>query len=55
LLGEEYGEGLLPVDTGFEGSIMLDRDAYELFAVGELPREMWGISGSPNLRRVRRP
>lgn len=44
VLGEEYGEELLlPVDTGFEGSVMLDRDAYEFFAVGELPREMWRV------------
>jgi predicted aspartyl protease len=40
LAGEEL-EVELGVDTGFEGSILLDREAYEFFAVGELPREAW--------------
>ena len=44
LMGEEFPEELrLPVDTDFEGLIMLDREAYEFFAVGELPREMWRV------------
>lgn len=42
LLGEEL-ELELPVDTGFEGSLLLDRETYEFFAVGELPREAWRI------------
>jgi predicted aspartyl protease len=41
LAGEEFGTVELGVDTGFEGSILLDREAYEFFAVGELPREAW--------------
>jgi len=40
LLGEEL-ELELCIDTGFEGSILLEREAYEFFAVGELPREAW--------------
>jgi len=40
LAGEEL-EVELGVDTGFEGSILLDRETYEFFAVGELPREAW--------------
>jgi len=41
LAGEEFGVVELGVDTGFEGSILLEREAYEFFAVGELPREAW--------------
>ena len=40
LLGEAI-ELALPVDTGFEGAVMLDQDTYSFFAVGELPREAW--------------
>ncbi|RLF00126.1 MAG: hypothetical protein DRJ57_01395 [Thermoprotei archaeon] len=40
LVGEEL-DIELPVDTGFEGSILLDRETYEFFMVGELPRSAW--------------
>lgn len=43
LMLEEFGEVELRVDTGFEGSIMLDRESYEFFAVGELPRDAWRL------------
>lgn len=43
LAGDEFGEVELRIDTGFEGSVMLERDAYEFFAVGELPREAWRL------------
>jgi len=36
LLGESI-ELELPIDTGFEGAVMLDYDTYSFFAVGELP------------------
>lgn len=29
------------VDTGFEGSVMLNTDDYSFFQVGELPQEYW--------------
>lgn len=42
VLGEKFPEELeIPVDTGFEGSLMLRREDYEFFMVGELPREYW--------------
>jgi len=42
VIGEEFPETLrIPVDTGFEGSILLDVESYEFFKVGELPREFW--------------
>ncbi|MEM4030163.1 MAG: hypothetical protein QXO02_09720 [Thermofilaceae archaeon] len=40
LLGESI-ELELPIDTGFEGAVMLDYDTYSSFTVGELPREAW--------------
>lgn len=40
LLGEEL-DLELPIDTGFEGSILLDHETYEFFMVGELPRSAW--------------
>lgn len=33
----------LPVDTGFEGAVMLDSETYSIFAAGELPREAWRL------------
>ncbi len=42
VLGEEFPEELeFPIDTGYEGSLMLQRRDYEFFMVGELPREYW--------------
>ena len=42
ILGEEFPRDLkLPVDIGYEGSIMLTSDDYEFFSIGELPREYW--------------
>ena len=42
ILGEEFPEELeIPVDTGYEGSLMLQRKDYEFFMIGELPREYW--------------
>ena len=39
---EEFPQTLkIPVDTGFEGSIMLLDEDYEFFIIGELPREAW--------------
>ncbi len=39
---EEFSQTLrIPVDTGFEGSIMLLNEDYEFFMIGELPREAW--------------
>ena len=41
LLGEEFGLIDILVDTGFAGSVMLERDDYEFFSIGELPRDFW--------------
>ena len=42
MLGREFYEELeVPVDTGFEGSLMLESDDYKFFIVGELPKEYW--------------
>ncbi|HDM27042.1 MAG TPA: hypothetical protein ENG27_01850 [Candidatus Bathyarchaeota archaeon] len=42
VLGEEFPEEFeAPLDTGFEGSIMVTARDYEFFAVGELPRDYW--------------
>jgi clan AA aspartic protease len=38
---EEYGDIELQIDTGFEGSILVPREIYEFFAIGELPRSLW--------------
>ena len=39
---EEFPQVLkIPIDTGFEGSIMLLDEDYEFFMTGELPREAW--------------
>jgi len=39
---EEFPQVLkIPIDTGFEGSIMLLDEDYEFFMIGELPREAW--------------
>ena len=39
---EEFPEELeIPVDTGFEGSLMLTVNDYEFFKVGELPQTYW--------------
>ncbi|MHC1636993.1 MAG: pepsin/retropepsin-like aspartic protease family protein [Candidatus Nezhaarchaeales archaeon] len=39
---EEFPEELeIPVDTGFEGSLMLTASNYEFFKVGELPQSCW--------------
>ena len=39
---EQYPEELeIPVDTGFEGSLMLTAVDYEFFKVGELPQTHW--------------
>lgn len=40
---DESVELELPIDTGFEGAVMLDSDTYSFFAVGELPREAWRV------------
>ena len=41
---EKFDESLkIPIDTGFEGSLMLLSEDYEFFQIGELPREAWRI------------
>ncbi len=42
LKGEKFpGKLLIPIDTGFEGSIMLSNEDYEFFQIAELPEEYW--------------
>ncbi len=42
VVGEKVAENLeVPVDTGYEGSIMLTADLYEAFQIAELPRSLW--------------
>lgn len=36
-----YGDVLAPVDTGFSGAVMLPREHYEFFLLGELPQRFW--------------
>jgi len=38
---EPLGEINLPIDTGFEGSIMVPRNVYDHFLIAELPRSLW--------------
>jgi len=38
---EELGILEIPIDTGFEGSILLPTDTYRFFKIAELPRSMW--------------
>jgi len=33
----------VPIDTGYEGSIMLPPELYEFFSMAELPRTLWRI------------
>jgi len=58
VLGMEFHEELeVPVDAGFEGSLMLESDDYKFFMVGELPREYWRtystLAGSVLMRVAR--
>ncbi|HDI74695.1 MAG TPA: hypothetical protein ENF55_01925 [Thermoprotei archaeon] len=42
IVGEEFPEEIeAPIDTGFEGSLMLTSDDYKFFSIGELPRDYW--------------
>ena len=42
VLGMEFPEEIeVPVDTGFEGSLMLEAKDYKFFMIGELPRDYW--------------
>ncbi len=42
VFGEEFPRKVeLVIDTGYEGSIMLNNNYYSFFASAELPREMW--------------
>ncbi|BDB99973.1 hypothetical protein [Saccharolobus caldissimus] len=40
VMGESI-ELTLRVDTGFDGSVLLDKEMYRKFIVGELPESMW--------------
>ncbi len=58
VLGMEFPEEIeVPVDTGFEGSLMLRTEDYEFFMVGELPRDYWRtystLAGSVLMRVAR--
>jgi len=40
--GEKIADELsIPVDTGYEGGIMVTSKFYESFLIGELPRDLW--------------
>ncbi len=42
ILGMEFPEEMeVPIDTGFEGSLMLRNEDYRFFMIGELPRDFW--------------
>lgn len=42
MFGEKILEKIkLPIDTGYEGSIMLTSDLYQRFLMAELPRILW--------------
>jgi predicted aspartyl protease len=32
---------LAPIDTGFSGAVMLPKESYDFFVIGELPRRLW--------------
>jgi predicted aspartyl protease len=42
VIGEKILENLkVPIDTGYEGSIMLTTELYQAFQIAELPRTLW--------------
>ena len=42
VIGEKILENLkVPIDTGYEGSIMLTTKLYQVFQIAELPRILW--------------
>jgi len=42
VVGEKATESLrIPMDTGYEGSIMLTSELYQAFQIAELPRALW--------------
>jgi len=58
VLGMEFPEEIeAPVDTGYEGSLMLNSEDYEFFSIGELPRDYWRtystLAGSVVMRVAR--
>jgi predicted aspartyl protease len=39
---EQWSEDLLvPIDTGFSGTVMLPSSSYDFFMIGELPKKLW--------------
>ncbi len=58
LAREEYPEELIaPVDTGFEGCLLVTREIYDFVKVGELPKSSWGVyrtlAGTTTMRSAR--
>lgn len=42
VIGDKIFEDLqIPIDTGYEGSIMLTTELYQAFQIAELPRTLW--------------
>ncbi|KPV61428.1 MAG: hypothetical protein AOA65_2244 [Candidatus Bathyarchaeota archaeon BA1] len=39
--GAPQRKGFIPIDTCFSGGILLPRDDYEFFTIGEHPRSLW--------------
>ncbi len=58
MLGEKIVENMkIPIDTGYEGPIMLTSELYETFMKAELPRTLWRtyktLSGTIVMRTAR--
>ena len=58
VIGERILEDLrVPMDTGYEGSIMLTGELYQAFQIAELPRTLWRsyrtLTGAITMRMAR--
>lgn len=58
VIGERIIENLkAPIDTGYEGSVMLTAELYQAFQIAELPRSLWRnyrtLTGTITMRMAR--